>query len=76
MRETSDRRLARPTSVQEAQRYTTQPVTAAEVSLALIADWGPTEDWSDWIEAMERNSAKAHVGECGTLPAASDKSSS
>jgi hypothetical protein len=29
------------------------PQTDAEQSLAQIADWGPTEDWSDWDDATD-----------------------
>jgi hypothetical protein len=27
------------------------PITAAEGSLASVADWGAAEDWSDWADA-------------------------
>jgi hypothetical protein len=27
------------------------PLDEGERSLALIADWGPAEDWSDWADA-------------------------
>jgi len=27
------------------------PASAAERALDELADWGPAEDWSDWIDA-------------------------
>lgn len=27
-----------------------KPLTPDEESLAKIADWGPAEDWSDWVD--------------------------
>jgi hypothetical protein len=27
------------------------PQTDDELALAEIADWGPAEDWSDWVDA-------------------------
>jgi antitoxin MazE2 len=30
------------------------PPTDAEQSLAQIADWGPVEDWTDWIDGELR----------------------
>jgi hypothetical protein len=35
----------------EAERWQQQPATESERSLELIADWGPAEDWSDWLDA-------------------------
>lgn len=35
----------------DAEKWEQQPATAAELSLEAIADWGPAEDWSDWIDA-------------------------
>ena len=27
------------------------PITESELSLGEIADWGPAEDWADWVES-------------------------
>ena len=35
----------------DATRWVQQPATEAERSLEAIADWGPAEDWSDWVDA-------------------------
>lgn len=35
----------------DAERWLEQPATDVERSLESVADWGPAEDWSDWIDA-------------------------
>ncbi len=35
----------------DAESWQQLPATAAESSLAEIADWGPAEDWADWADA-------------------------
>jgi predicted transcriptional regulator len=35
----------------DAAAWQQHPATDAERSLEAIADWGPAEDWSDWIDA-------------------------
>jgi predicted transcriptional regulator len=35
----------------DAEAWRSQPATDAERSLEGIADWGPSEDWSDWADA-------------------------
>lgn len=35
----------------DAERWQQRPATTAERSLEAIADWGPAEDWSDWVDA-------------------------
>ncbi len=35
----------------EVEAYQAAPFTDDELSLAVIADWGPAEDWSDWHDA-------------------------
>ncbi len=51
MRDALHRHLVRLASEHEPARYEAEPLTEEELSLALIADWGPAEDWSDWIDA-------------------------
>jgi hypothetical protein len=35
----------------EARIWEENPLDEGEQSLAEIADWGPAEDWSDWLDA-------------------------
>jgi hypothetical protein len=35
----------------DAETWRRQPATEAERSLEAVADWGPSEDWSDWRDA-------------------------
>ncbi len=35
----------------DAEAWRQQPATDAERSLEAISDWGPAEDWTDWIDA-------------------------
>ncbi|WP_416246677.1 ribbon-helix-helix protein, CopG family [Candidatus Poriferisodalis multihospitum] len=51
MRDALRRQLARLAAVHEAVLYEADPVTEDEMSLAAVADWGPAEDWSDWLDA-------------------------
>ncbi len=36
----------------EAARWQQMPASDTERSLEAISDWGPAEDWSDWIDAQ------------------------
>ncbi|MCY3892353.1 MAG: ribbon-helix-helix protein, CopG family [Acidimicrobiaceae bacterium] len=51
MRDALRRQLARLAAAHEAALYEADPVTEDELSLAAVADWGPAEDWSDWLDA-------------------------
>ena len=51
MRDALRRQLARLAVEHEAALYDADPVTEEEMSLAAVADWGPAEDWSDWLDA-------------------------
>lgn len=37
-------------SADDAQQRASTPPHPHDQSLAEVADWGPMEDWSDWIE--------------------------
>ena len=50
LREALRLHLVRLASEIEATTWRDNPLTAAEQSLADVADWGPAEDWSDWAE--------------------------
>ena len=51
LREALHRHLVRLASEGDADRWAEVPHTDDEQSLALIADWGPADDWSDWADA-------------------------
>ncbi len=49
LREALRRHLDRLASEGDADRWNAQPLEDGEQVLADIADWGPAEDWSDWV---------------------------
>jgi Arc/MetJ-type ribon-helix-helix transcriptional regulator len=49
LREALRRHLDRLASEGDADRWNAQPLDDGEQALADIADWGPAEDWSDWV---------------------------
>ncbi len=49
LREALRRHLARLASERDADRWIESPLDDGERVLAEIADWGPAEDWSDWV---------------------------
>lgn len=51
LREALHRHLARLASEVDANRWENLPHTEEELSLALVADWGPADDWADWADA-------------------------
>ncbi len=51
LRDAMHRHLAALNSEHEADAWAQTPLTAAEMSLSEIADWGPSEDWADWRDA-------------------------
>jgi antitoxin MazE2 len=51
LREAIHRHLVWLRSQCDVEAWLGQPLSAAEQSLAEIADWGPAEDWSDWADA-------------------------
>jgi predicted transcriptional regulator len=50
LREALHRHLVRLASEDEARKWVDRPLDADEHALAEIADWGPAEDWSDWVD--------------------------
>ena len=50
LRDALHRHLVTLRSEREADHYAQLPVTDSEHSLSAIADWGPAEDWADWVE--------------------------
>jgi predicted transcriptional regulator len=51
LRQALRRHLQRLASEADAATWETRPLDEGERSLAEIADWGPAEDWSDWVDA-------------------------
>jgi predicted transcriptional regulator len=51
LREALHRHLVSLRAEGDAERWEASPSTDAELSLGLVADWGPAEDWSDWADA-------------------------
>ena len=50
LREALRRHLNRLASERDAETWVNRPLTAGERVMESIADWGPAEDWSDWID--------------------------
>jgi predicted transcriptional regulator len=51
LRDALRRHLVRLAGENDAQRWEAQPLDEGERALAEIAEWGPAEDWSDWVDA-------------------------
>ena len=51
LRQALHRHLVGLASEHDAATWQKEPLTAAEGALAQVADWGPAEDWSDWLDA-------------------------
>ena len=51
LREALHRHLVRLRAETDNQAWTNRPLTEDEMSFNEIADWGPAEDWSDWVDA-------------------------
>jgi hypothetical protein len=41
--------LARLRAEADAKAYSAQPFTVGETAFDAADDWGPAEDWSDWL---------------------------
>ena len=52
LREAVRRHLDRLASVADADRWAAAPLDDGERALGAVADWGPAEDWSDWVDAQ------------------------
>ncbi len=51
LRDALHRHLTRLAAENDAERWTAKPLTTDESAIANVADWGPAEDWSDWVDA-------------------------
>jgi hypothetical protein len=50
LRQALRRHLAQLAATEEPDVWRMNPLTAEEASLGEIAEWGPAEDWSDWVD--------------------------
>jgi predicted transcriptional regulator len=51
LRDAVHRYLARLASEDDVAAWLASPLDAGESALADAAEWGPSEDWSDWNDA-------------------------
>jgi predicted transcriptional regulator len=51
LRDALRRHLLRLAGENDAATWAEQPLEDGERALSAIADWGPAEDWSDWVDA-------------------------
>jgi hypothetical protein len=51
LREALRQYLTQLASESDADTWQKQPLTANELALNAIEDWGPAEDWADWADA-------------------------
>ena len=54
LREALRRHLDKLASEGDDVRWTAAPLDKGELALGEIADWGPAEDWSDWVADAAR----------------------
>jgi hypothetical protein len=51
LRDALHRHLVRLRAEVDIEAWQATPLTDDETAFAAIADWGPAEDWSDWVDA-------------------------
>jgi predicted transcriptional regulator len=51
LRDALHRYLVRLQAEEDVEAWLKKPLTTEETSLAEISDWGPAEDWTDWLDA-------------------------
>lgn len=51
LREALHRHLVRLRAESDIEAWLNLPLTEEEAAFTEIADWGPAEDWSDWVDA-------------------------
>jgi Arc/MetJ-type ribon-helix-helix transcriptional regulator len=50
LREAVRRHLVRLASQRDALTWERMPLSENERSIAEVADWGPAEDWTEWVD--------------------------
>ncbi|MEO7443491.1 MAG: ribbon-helix-helix protein, CopG family [Acidimicrobiales bacterium] len=51
LRDALRRHVLRLAAEDDARIWQEQPLDGGEQALADVTDWGPAEDWSDWVDA-------------------------
>jgi predicted transcriptional regulator len=51
LRDAVRQHLNRLAAENDVDRWEDLPLTDGESALETIADWGPAEDWQDWVDA-------------------------
>jgi antitoxin component of RelBE/YafQ-DinJ toxin-antitoxin module len=51
LREALHRHIVRLRAEIEIEAWQVEPLSEDEEAFARVADWGPAEDWSDWVDA-------------------------
>jgi hypothetical protein len=51
LRDALRRHLLRLASEHDVEAWLRHPMTTDEDSLIAVEDWGPAEDWADWVDA-------------------------
>ena len=51
LREALHRHLVQLRAENDVEAWTNLPLTENETAFAEIADWGPAEEWEDWVDA-------------------------
>jgi predicted transcriptional regulator len=51
LRQALHRYLVRLQAEDDVEAWLRRPLTGDETSLTEISDWGPAEDWTDWLDA-------------------------
>jgi len=51
LREALHRHLVRLRAEEDVEAWLDMPLTVDEQAFGNVADWGPAEDWTDWVDA-------------------------
>lgn len=51
LRDALNAHLARLRAEADATSWHASPASEAELSLGGVSEWGPAEDWADWVDA-------------------------
>ncbi|MFZ0014248.1 MAG: ribbon-helix-helix domain-containing protein [Acidimicrobiia bacterium] len=51
LRQALHRYLVRLQAEDDVEAWLRRPLTTGEKSLGEVSDWGPAEDWTDWLDA-------------------------
>jgi hypothetical protein len=53
LREALHRHIVRLRAEEDVDAWSRNPLAADENAFGDIADWGPAEEWSDWVDAEQ-----------------------